>query len=61
MLKARLSDFDRQRGMSFEEIGKRYDMSPSTPRQYADAFRKSSDKVVGLVESDKLGSSLRPK
>lgn len=52
--KARLAHMDHQAGVGYEVIGKKYGMSPSTARQYADAYRKSSSKVVKMVESERL-------
>lgn len=52
--KARLAHLDRQAGLGYEVIGKKYGMSQSTARQYADAYRKSSAKVVKMVESARL-------
>jgi ParB/RepB/Spo0J family partition protein len=54
VLKARFAELDRQRGLSYEEIGRRYGMSPATARQYAKMAQKSSERVLQMVEEDKL-------
>lgn len=54
VVKARLADIDRQRGLTYEEIGRRYGMSPGTARQYARAAQKSSEHVLDMVQNDRL-------
>ena len=54
VVKARLADIDRQQGLSYEAIGERYGMSPGTARQYARMAQKSSERVLDMVENDRL-------
>ncbi|MEO0078235.1 MAG: ParB/RepB/Spo0J family partition protein [candidate division WOR-3 bacterium] len=55
VVKARLADIDRQRGVTYEEIARRYGITPATARQYARVVRKASEQVLDMVEKDRLG------